>query len=1005
MTVLTRTVRCARGAIAALALASLITAAPADRAVLASAPGAELPPSPADPSQPITDPALLSAIAQVRADRSASPHAEESATVGVEVLTAHTAAVATAIRAHGGAVSGIVDGAVVQATVPLRGLDDVALTDGVEYVRAPRAIGRPLALAGETRPLVGPGLGPVVGANVALTNAGAWQAAGITGAVKVGIIDYFNFGLWNVAEEGPLPDAGHRFCQDTSVGGDACSAKYISPANQHDGYEHGIAVAQIVKDTAPDAELYFATIGTVTDLQAAIDFFTANGVHIVTRSLGAAYDGPGDGTGAIDAVVDYAAARNITWFNSVGNEGAFGYLRVTVPEDLSSTGGYVDFDSGPGVDTLLRLSGDCVLFDGVRWSDWNVPADQRTDYSVEVLEPTTDPDGPHPFDENFNPALLSSTRLADDNQLAGAPPLELADAFVCATNSFGLDGGIQYIRIRRNGASKVTGTPDTLELGVATGYIESGRWQSAYSASAPASDSRNPALVAVGAIDPANGTGTPQPIAPYSSQGPTNDGRIKPDVSAPSCVASTIYVAPGCFSGTSAASPATAGLAALLLDAGVAPPGVPLAAAVKHFTTDLPFTAGGPPDGPDNKYGAGVVRLPNPPPAKIGANAPLQPTPAAYQPINPTRIIDTRPTSPVGPSIGALSRHGILDVSIVATGVPASATAVAVNITITDAVDAGFVQAIPYLRAAYGTSSTLNIAGPGVTKANFAIVPIGAEGKISIYAVGGGNVIVDVLGYFTPAGAAAVSAGRFVAIDPVRTLDTRTANLIPAGFVGHRPQNESVVVPAAGVTPPDAAALVLNVTSTGATGPGFLRAQPNGSVPTSSTVNYTAGVDASNTVIVPVGSDGTVSVYTSAGSHIIADVVGYVTGATSPAASTGLFVAVNTGRAFDSRTSGAPFGQASTQAVPLTGLGAPAPAVPAGASAISLNLTAADEAAPGYLSVFPAGGNRPGTSSLNYLGGQPVANGVLAKLGAGALNIYANTQTNVIVDVNGYFTS
>ena len=64
-------------------------------------------------------------------------------------------------------------------------------------------------------------------------------------------------------------------------------------------------------------------------------------------------------------------------------------------------------------------------------------------------------------------------------------------------------------------------------------------------------------------------------IAFYSSQGPTNDGRIKPDLSAPSCVGSTIYRP--CFNGTSAASPAAAGMAALLLGQGLAGPGMPLA--------------------------------------------------------------------------------------------------------------------------------------------------------------------------------------------------------------------------------------------------------------------------------------------------------------------------------------------------------------------------------------------------------------------------------------------
>jgi hypothetical protein len=42
---------------------------------------------------------------------------------------------------------------------------------------------------------------------------------------------------------------------------------------------------------------------------------------------------------------------------------------------------------------------------------------------------------------------------------------------------------------------------------------------------------------------------------------------------------------------------------------------------------------------------------------------------------------------------------------------------------------------------------------------------------------------------------------------------------------------------------------------------------------------------------------------------------------------------------------------------------------------------------------------------VNYSAGQPVANGLLVKLGAGGLAVYANTQSDVVLDVNGYFTS
>ncbi|HRE02680.1 MAG TPA: hypothetical protein PLV68_15365, partial [Ilumatobacteraceae bacterium] len=87
----------------------------------------------------------------------------------------------------------------------------------------------------------------------------------------------------------------------------------------------------------------------------------------------------------------------------------------------------------------------------------------------------------------------------------------------------------------------------------------------------------------------------------------------------------------------------------------------------------------------------------------------------------------------------------------------------------------------------------------------------------------------------------------------------------------------AVVVPRpASVPTSGVAALVLNVTATEALVPGFLRAQPSGTTPPTSTVNVVPGVAAANTVIVPLGADGTVSIFASVPAHIVVDVTGYI---------------------------------------------------------------------------------------------------------------------------------
>ena len=950
--------------------------------------------------------------------------------IGVEAMGSATSEIDAAIRQLGGIVTGSVDGQVVQARVPVSIIDDLAATTTVRSLQAPRRVTRGpqpqlRTLQRAHNAEIGPGFGATVGVNTSLAGAVGWQSAGIDGSVKVGIIDYFDFGLWNPAENGPQPDtqapdavdpnghsSGRTFCLDTSGFSPNYCPMSSDGINDGNGDEHGVAVAQVIKDMAPAAQLYLATVATVSDLRAAIEWFALNGVPIVTRSLGAAYDGPGDGTGPLDTVVDFAAARGITWFNSAGNEAVDGYLRTTVPANLSATGGYVDFDNGPGIDTYLRISGGCIGLDGVRWSDWGLPADQRSDYVVELYEPRTNPD---PFaDENFNPSNLALLDTLDDLQIYTAP-LEGADYSICPANSFGFADGITYMRVRRKSATPVVGTADILEVATSFGVMELGRSQAAYSAAKPVVDSANPALVAVGAIDPAVQT-MPQVgevIAAYSSQGPTNDGRIKPDVTAPSCVASTVY-APDCFNGTSAASPSAAGMAALLLDAGIALPGAHLAAAVKHFVIDRGFGSGtlplfGGADGPDNKYGTGQIALP-----AADFNIPRA-IPSTFVPQTPTRILDTRTLA--GVVQPSHRTYDVIDVDL--TGVISwPATAIAVNITSTDTATPGFVQVVPYLAAPLGASSTLNIATAGIAKPNFTIVPISRfSPKISIYMPPGGHVIVDLLGLFSET-RAAVGAGRFVPITPERQLDTRSSDLVPSGWAPHKPANETVqlTLPASSAVPTTGvSALVLNVTSTQGTGIGYLRAQPTGTVPPSSTVNYTANTDSANTVIVPLGEDGTVSVYTSGASHIIADVTGYITSDSEVASLTGRFVPISPTRAYDSRPNGA-LATGTARSVGVGGLAAAlvpfyptlvgdvdfATSPPAG---VSLNLTAVNETNFGFLTAYPAGGALPPTSSLNYQPGAAVANGALLKLSStGGLDVFSSAESDFIIDINGFFT-
>ncbi len=78
--------------------------------------------------------------------------------------------------------------------------------------------------------------------------------------------------------------------------------------------------------------------------------------------------------------------------------------------------------------------------------------------------------------------------------------------------------------------------------------------------------------------------------------------------------------------------------------------------------------------------------------------------------------------------------------------------------------------------------------------------------------------------------------------------------------------------------------------------------------------------------------------------------------------------------------------------------------VPADASAVSFNFTVARTQGTGWLAAFPQGETWGGTSTLNYVAGQIVANNAAIALGAGGLTVFVSgAQADLIIDVNGYY--
>lgn len=251
-------------------------------------------------------------------------------------------------------------------------------------------------------------------------------------------------------------------------------------------------------------------------------------------------------------------------------------------------------------------------------------------------------------------------------------------------------------------------------------------------------------------------------------------------------------------------------------------------------------------------------------------------------------------------------------------------------------------------------------------------------------------------------------AGTFVPVGAARLLDTRTGNGAPRAMV---PSGGSVAVQIlgrGGIPSSGVSSVVLNVTATAPTGAGFVTVYPDGTTrPGTSNVNYLLGETVPNLVVVPLGADGKVRLYSSMGTQLIADVSGYHVKGT--VVDSGAFNNLTPARLLDTRTGrGAPVGAVpsnGTLALSVAGNGGVPPL--SGVSAVVLNVTAIGSKAVGYVTAYPNGTTRPAASNLNFPAGKTVPNLVIVPVGADgkiALYVSGGGGTNLAADVLGYYT-
>jgi hypothetical protein len=263
--------------------------------------------------------------------------------------------------------------------------------------------------------------------------------------------------------------------------------------------------------------------------------------------------------------------------------------------------------------------------------------------------------------------------------------------------------------------------------------------------------------------------------------------------------------------------------------------------------------------------------------------------------------------------------------------------------------------------------------------------------------------LLDVLGYTFSS-----STGlRFVAVAPCRVADTRNPNGPFGGPIIAGGTSRSFTVPSSSCgIPSTALAYSFNVTVVPPGPLGFLTIWPTGQAqPGVSTLNSLDGRIKANAAIVVAGTSGAVSVFVSNTSHVILDINGYFT--TPASAPSGLvFYPVTPCRIMDTRGPVGPLGgpilgAGSTRTVPVLSSTC---GIPGTAAAYSLNMTVVPTTALGFLTTWPTGIAQPLVSTLNDPTGTIVANAAIVPSGTGgSINVFVSDQTDLIIDVNGYF--
>jgi hypothetical protein len=367
-----------------------------------------------------------------------------------------------------------------------------------------------------------------------------------------------------------------------------------------------------------------------------------------------------------------------------------------------------------------------------------------------------------------------------------------------------------------------------------------------------------------------------------------------------------------------------------------------------------------------------------------------------FVPVTPCRVADTRNADGTfgGPVMaGGASRSFAIPQS--ACGIPNFALGYSLNVTVVPAGRLSFLTLSPTGQPR-PLVSTLN-SFTGKVVANAALVPAGTGGAIDVFVTDQTQVILDINGYFAPAGA--VGGLAFYPVTPCRIADTRGG----PGILAATSRNFAVPASACDI-PTSALAYSLNATVVPHGALQYLTLWPAGeSQPLVSTLNSFDGSIVANAAIVPAGNAGSISAYVTDTTDLILDINGYFA---APGTGGMSFYPVTPCRIADTRNAAGTFGGPELSGGGIRSFPVPSAgcSIPSTAQAYSLNATVVPSYPLPYLTLWPTGEAQPNVSTLNSLEGLIVANAALVPSGAdGGVSAFVATPTHLILDIDGFF--